>query len=125
MSAACSILSLQRELVAEAEPEQRPSDPSNLPLSQERLIRKAASLSHFLINEVTVAPVSPTPPASYIIKTTCTLVSMVTCSLCVPQPCQTIYQVFHDAVTRLIQYGVLYVAEVSRQIVLLISCCVF
>lgn len=31
----------------------------------------------------------------------------------VPQPCQTIYQVFHDAVTRLIQYGVLYVAEVS------------
>lgn len=34
-------------------------------------------------------------------------------SLSVPQPCQTIYQVFHDAVTRLIQYGVLYVAEVS------------
>lgn len=29
------------------------------------------------------------------------------------QPCQTIYQVFHDAVSRLIQYGVLYVAEVS------------
>uniref|UniRef100_A0A3Q3F127 Glycerol-3-phosphate acyltransferase 1, mitochondrial n=1 Tax=Labrus bergylta TaxID=56723 RepID=A0A3Q3F127_9LABR len=57
-----------------------------LPLSQERLIRKAAGLSYFLINEVTVAP-----------------------------PCQTIYQVFHDAVTRLIQYGVLYVAEVSDQ----------
>lgn len=36
--------------------------------------------------------------------------------LSVPQPCQTIYQVFHDAVTRLIQYGVLYVAEVSLQI---------
>ena len=30
-----------------------------------------------------------------------------------PQPCQTVYQVFHDAVARLIQYGVLYVAEVS------------
>lgn len=29
------------------------------------------------------------------------------------QPCQTIYQVLNDAVTRLIQYGVLYVAEVS------------
>uniref|UniRef100_A0AAQ5ZKE7 Glycerol-3-phosphate acyltransferase 1, mitochondrial n=1 Tax=Amphiprion ocellaris TaxID=80972 RepID=A0AAQ5ZKE7_AMPOC len=54
----------------------------SLLLSQERLIRKAASLSHFLINEVAVAP-----------------------------PCQTIYQVFHDTVTRLIQYGVLYVAE--------------
>uniref|UniRef100_A0A8C8JC33 Glycerol-3-phosphate acyltransferase 1, mitochondrial n=1 Tax=Oncorhynchus tshawytscha TaxID=74940 RepID=A0A8C8JC33_ONCTS len=51
-------------------------------LSQERLIRKAAGLSHFLTNEVAVAP-----------------------------PCQTIYQVFHDAVSRLIQYGVLYVAE--------------
>lgn len=36
--------------------------------------------------------------------------------LSVPQPCQTIYQVLHDAVTRLIQYGVLYVAEVSLQI---------
>uniref|UniRef100_A0A6Q2X771 Glycerol-3-phosphate acyltransferase 1, mitochondrial n=1 Tax=Esox lucius TaxID=8010 RepID=A0A6Q2X771_ESOLU len=51
-------------------------------LSQERLIRVAAGLSHFLTNEVAVAP-----------------------------PCQTIYQVFHDAVSRLIQYGVLYVAE--------------
>uniref|UniRef100_A0A4W6BRR8 Glycerol-3-phosphate acyltransferase 1, mitochondrial n=1 Tax=Lates calcarifer TaxID=8187 RepID=A0A4W6BRR8_LATCA len=57
-----------------------------LPLSQERLIRKAAGLSHFLINEVAVAP-----------------------------PCQTIYQVFHDAVTRLIQYGVLYVAEEDQE----------
>uniref|UniRef100_A0A3Q1JI28 Glycerol-3-phosphate acyltransferase 1, mitochondrial n=1 Tax=Anabas testudineus TaxID=64144 RepID=A0A3Q1JI28_ANATE len=55
-------------------------------LSQERLIRKAAGLSHFLINEVAVAP-----------------------------PCQTIYQVFHDAVTRLIQYGVLYVAEEDQE----------
>uniref|UniRef100_A0A667YJI2 Glycerol-3-phosphate acyltransferase 1, mitochondrial n=1 Tax=Myripristis murdjan TaxID=586833 RepID=A0A667YJI2_9TELE len=33
----------------------------------------------------------------------------------VPQPCQTIYQVFHDAVTRLIQYGVLYVAEEDQE----------
>uniref|UniRef100_A0A8C4GP23 Glycerol-3-phosphate acyltransferase 1, mitochondrial n=1 Tax=Dicentrarchus labrax TaxID=13489 RepID=A0A8C4GP23_DICLA len=30
-------------------------------------------------------------------------------------PCQTIYQVFHDAVTRLIQYGVLYVAEEDQE----------
>uniref|UniRef100_A0A8C9ZBV8 Glycerol-3-phosphate acyltransferase 1, mitochondrial n=1 Tax=Sander lucioperca TaxID=283035 RepID=A0A8C9ZBV8_SANLU len=79
---ACSILSLQRELVAESESDHPPDGLSSLPLSQERLIRKAAGLSHFLVNEVTVAP-----------------------------PCQTIYQVFHDAVTRLIQYGVLYVAE--------------
>uniref|UniRef100_A0A673AE69 Glycerol-3-phosphate acyltransferase 1, mitochondrial n=1 Tax=Sphaeramia orbicularis TaxID=375764 RepID=A0A673AE69_9TELE len=35
--------------------------------------------------------------------------------LSVPQPCQTIYQVFHDAVTRLIQYGVLYVAEEDQE----------
>lgn len=39
--------------------------------------------------------------------------------LTVPQPCQTIYQVLHDAVTRLIQYGVLYVAEVSLQMLTL------
>lgn len=32
------------------------------------------------------------------------------------QPCQTIYQVFHEAVTRLIQYGVLYVAEVRSSV---------
>uniref|UniRef100_A0A674AJH6 Glycerol-3-phosphate acyltransferase 1, mitochondrial n=1 Tax=Salmo trutta TaxID=8032 RepID=A0A674AJH6_SALTR len=31
------------------------------------------------------------------------------------QPCQTIYQVFHDAVSRLIQYGVLYVAEEDQE----------
>uniref|UniRef100_A0A8C7YF50 Glycerol-3-phosphate acyltransferase 1, mitochondrial n=1 Tax=Oryzias sinensis TaxID=183150 RepID=A0A8C7YF50_9TELE len=55
-------------------------------LSFERLIRKAAGLAHFLTNEVAVAP-----------------------------PCQTIYQVFHDAVTRLIQYGVLYVAEEDQE----------
>lgn len=47
------------------------------------------------------------------------LVSCLPPLLSVPQPCQTIYQVFHDTVTRLIQYGVLYVAEVSLQS----SCC--
>lgn len=83
---ACSILSLQRELVAESESDHPPEGLSSLPLSQERLIRKAAGLSHFLVNEVTLAP-----------------------------PCQTIYQVFHDAVARLIQYGVLYVAEEDQE----------
>lgn len=58
-SPACSILSLQRELIAESESDQQSGDPSSLPLSQERLIRKAAGLSYFLINEVAVAPVSP------------------------------------------------------------------
>lgn len=82
---ACSILALHRELLMESESQQDDS-PYHLPLSQERLIRKAAGLSHFLINEVTVAP-----------------------------PCQTIYQVFLDAVTRLIQYGVLYVAEEDQE----------
>lgn len=57
--AACSILSLQRELMAEIESGQQPEDPNSLPLSQERLICKAASLSYFLTNEVAVAPVSP------------------------------------------------------------------
>ncbi|KAM4623473.1 glycerol-3-phosphate acyltransferase 1, mitochondrial isoform 1-T2 [Polymixia lowei] len=83
---ACSILALQRELAVESESNQQPGSPSSLLLSQERLIRKAAGLSHFLTNEVAVAP-----------------------------PCQTIYQVFHDAVTRLIQYGVLYVAEDDQE----------
>ncbi|KAK1881994.1 Glycerol-3-phosphate acyltransferase 1 mitochondrial [Dissostichus eleginoides] len=83
---ACSILSLQRELVAESESDHPPEGLSSLPLSQERLIRKAAGLSYFLVNEVTLAP-----------------------------PCQTIYQVFHDAVARLIQYGVLYVAEEDQE----------
>uniref|UniRef100_A0A8C1WL54 Glycerol-3-phosphate acyltransferase 1, mitochondrial n=1 Tax=Cyprinus carpio TaxID=7962 RepID=A0A8C1WL54_CYPCA len=32
-----------------------------------------------------------------------------------PQPCQTLYQVFHDAVTRLIEYGVLIVAEEDQE----------
>lgn len=59
-SPACSILSLQRELVVESESDQPADGPSSLPLSQERLIRKAAGLSHFLVNEVSVAPVSPT-----------------------------------------------------------------
>uniref|UniRef100_A0A671Y795 Glycerol-3-phosphate acyltransferase 1, mitochondrial n=1 Tax=Sparus aurata TaxID=8175 RepID=A0A671Y795_SPAAU len=56
---ACSILSLQREMVVESESDNLPGGLNSLPLSQERLIRKAAGLSHFLINEVTVAPVSP------------------------------------------------------------------
>lgn len=82
---ACSVLALQRELVVESGSQQHGS-PYNLLFSQERLIRKAAGLSHFLVNEVAVAP-----------------------------PCQTVYQVFLDAVTRLIQYGVLYVAEEDQE----------
>lgn len=81
---ACSILALQRELQMESE--SQPQDPFNLLLSQERLIRKAAGLSHFLVNEVNVVP-----------------------------PCVTIYQVFLDAVNRLIQYGVLFVAEEDQE----------
>lgn len=81
---ACSILALQRELQMESE--SQPQDPFNFLLSQERLIRKAAGLSHFLVNEVNVAP-----------------------------PCVTIYQVFLDAVNRLIQYGVLFVAEEDQE----------
>lgn len=57
MFAACSILSLQRELIAESESDHLPADINSLPLSQERLIRKAAGLSYFLTNEVMVAPV--------------------------------------------------------------------
>lgn len=56
-SPACSILSLQRELIAESEADRPPADANGLPLSQERLIRKAAGLSYFLTNEVMVAPV--------------------------------------------------------------------
>uniref|UniRef100_A0A3B3D4L3 Glycerol-3-phosphate acyltransferase 1, mitochondrial n=1 Tax=Oryzias melastigma TaxID=30732 RepID=A0A3B3D4L3_ORYME len=74
------------ELMLESDSHNLNEDPSGLLLGQERLIRKAAGLAHFLINEVAVAP-----------------------------PCQTIYQVFHDAVTRLIQYGVLYVAEEDQE----------
>lgn len=43
----------------ESESARQPGNPSSHLLSQERLIRKAAGLSHFLINEVAVAPVSP------------------------------------------------------------------
>ncbi|KAM4526409.1 glycerol-3-phosphate acyltransferase 1, mitochondrial [Fundulus diaphanus] len=81
---ACSILSLQRELMTESA--HQPKDGSSLLLSQERLIHKAAGLSQFLTNEVAVAP-----------------------------PCQTIYQVLNDAVSRLIQYGVLYVADEDQE----------
>lgn len=55
---ACSILSLQRELMLESDSHNLNEDPSGLLLGQERLIRKAAGLAHFLINEVAVAPVS-------------------------------------------------------------------
>uniref|UniRef100_A0A8C7FV77 Glycerol-3-phosphate acyltransferase 1, mitochondrial n=1 Tax=Oncorhynchus kisutch TaxID=8019 RepID=A0A8C7FV77_ONCKI len=45
----------------------------------------------------------------------CVSLSIVTFCLLHLQPCQTIYQVFHDAVSRLIQYGVLYVAEEDQE----------
>ncbi|TRY64646.1 hypothetical protein DNTS_003097, partial [Danionella cerebrum] len=80
---ACSALALLREQAAALLTEQ--SSSSKL-LSQERLIRRAAGLSHFLSNEVAVA-----------------------------LPCQTLYQVFHDAITRLIDYGVLIVAEEDQE----------
>ena len=44
-------------MVVESESDNLPGGLNSLPISQERLIRKAAGLSHFLINEVTVAPV--------------------------------------------------------------------
>ncbi|XP_062859106.1 glycerol-3-phosphate acyltransferase 1, mitochondrial [Trichomycterus rosablanca] len=81
---ACSTLAMLREQAAEVA-EGKFTSSSTL-LSQERLICKAAGLSHLLSNEV--------------------LVTM---------PCQTVYQVFHDAVTRLIQYGVLIVAEEEQE----------
>lgn len=80
---ACSALALLREQTPASASKQNPS--STL-LSQERLIRRAAGLSHFLSNEVAVA-----------------------------LPCQTLYQVFHDAITRLIEYGVLIVAEEDQE----------
>uniref|UniRef100_A0A8C1I7P1 Glycerol-3-phosphate acyltransferase 1, mitochondrial n=1 Tax=Cyprinus carpio TaxID=7962 RepID=A0A8C1I7P1_CYPCA len=80
---ACSSLSLLKEQSATSVSGQNSS--SRL-LSQERLIRRAAGLSHFLSNEVAVA-----------------------------LPCQTLYQVFHDAITRLIEYGVLIVAEEDQE----------
>ncbi|KAG9267889.1 glycerol-3-phosphate acyltransferase 1, mitochondrial [Astyanax mexicanus] len=81
---ACSTLAMLREQAAEACNGELGS--SSTLLSQERLIRRAAGLSHFLSNEVQVA-----------------------------MPCQTIYQVFQDAVTRLIEYGVLIVAEEDQE----------
>ncbi|XP_062374565.1 glycerol-3-phosphate acyltransferase 1, mitochondrial isoform X2 [Sardina pilchardus] len=80
---ACCVLAMLREQAAEASGSDQGG--STL-LSQERLIRKAAGLSHFLSNEVAVA-----------------------------QPCQTPYQVFQEAVTRLMQYGVLLVAEEDQE----------
>uniref|UniRef100_A0A8C1K0Y3 Glycerol-3-phosphate acyltransferase 1, mitochondrial n=1 Tax=Cyprinus carpio TaxID=7962 RepID=A0A8C1K0Y3_CYPCA len=79
---ACSALALLREQSATSVSGQ---NSSSVLLSQERLIRRAAGLSHFLSNEVAV-------------------------------PCQTLYQVFHDAVTRLIEYGVLIVAEDQEEL---------
>ncbi|XP_030629098.1 glycerol-3-phosphate acyltransferase 1, mitochondrial isoform X2 [Chanos chanos] len=81
---ACSALALLKEQGTEESQSERSC--SHALLSQERLICKAAGLSHFLSNEVAVA-----------------------------LPCQTIYQVFHEAVTRLIQYGVLIVAEEDQE----------
>ncbi|XP_028651667.2 glycerol-3-phosphate acyltransferase 1, mitochondrial [Erpetoichthys calabaricus] len=74
---ACCILSMMKDNKAEKQ---------NNTLSQEKLIRKAADLSHFLSNEVAVA-----------------------------LPCQMIYQVFLEAVDRLIQFGVLLVAEEDQE----------
>ncbi|XP_032889868.1 glycerol-3-phosphate acyltransferase 1, mitochondrial isoform X1 [Amblyraja radiata] len=51
-------------------------------VSQERLVRTAADLCHLLSNEVIVG-----------------------------LPCQAVYQVFNDAVSKFIQYGILLVAE--------------
>uniref|UniRef100_A0A8C9W8Z3 Glycerol-3-phosphate acyltransferase 1, mitochondrial n=1 Tax=Scleropages formosus TaxID=113540 RepID=A0A8C9W8Z3_SCLFO len=76
---ACSALALLKEQARETE-----GSSSKTLISQERLICRAAGLSHFLSNEVAV-------------------------------PCQMIYQVFHDAVGRLIQYGVLLVAEEEQE----------
>ncbi|XP_043568792.1 glycerol-3-phosphate acyltransferase 1, mitochondrial isoform X3 [Chiloscyllium plagiosum] len=72
---ACSLSAILKEKIIE--PGQM-----ELTVSQERLIRTAASLSHLLSNEVTVA-----------------------------LPCQTYYHVFHDTVRKFIQYGILMVAE--------------
>ncbi|RMC11390.1 hypothetical protein DUI87_11509 [Hirundo rustica rustica] len=55
-------------------------------ISQEHLVRKAASLCYLLSNEFTVS-----------------------------LPCQMIYQVCHESVERLIQYGILLVAEQDEQ----------
>nr|XP_055032488.1 glycerol-3-phosphate acyltransferase 1, mitochondrial isoform X2 [Misgurnus anguillicaudatus] len=81
---ACTALALLKEQPAITSAREQSS--SSTLLSQERLIRRAAGLSHFLSNEVAVA-----------------------------MPCQTLYQVLHDAVTRLIEYGVLIVAEEEQE----------
>uniref|UniRef100_A0A8C7QNJ5 Glycerol-3-phosphate acyltransferase 1, mitochondrial n=1 Tax=Oncorhynchus mykiss TaxID=8022 RepID=A0A8C7QNJ5_ONCMY len=69
---ACSALALLREQAA-SEVEGEQGGPSIL-LSQERLIRKAAGLSHFLTNEVAVAPVSHFFHPSTPIPTFCVIV---------------------------------------------------
>ncbi|XP_041116861.1 glycerol-3-phosphate acyltransferase 1, mitochondrial-like [Polyodon spathula] len=78
---ACCLFAMLRENTTEVV-----QSTSKILVSQERLIRKAAGLSHFLSNEVAVA-----------------------------LPCQMIYQVFHEAVGRLIDHGTLLVAEEDQE----------
>lgn len=74
LHAACSILSLQREQAVESESsalalQQGPiAVAADCPLSQEKLIRKAAGLSHFLLNEVAVASVSVVHADDYLLN---------------------------------------------------------
>ncbi|XP_021109108.1 glycerol-3-phosphate acyltransferase 1, mitochondrial isoform X2 [Heterocephalus glaber] len=63
-----------------------PSSTSGSMVSQEQLVRKAASLCYLLSNEGTIS-----------------------------LPCQTFYQVCHETVGRFIQYGILTVAEQDEQ----------
>lgn len=63
-----------------------PSGTSGSMVSQEQLVRKAASLCYLLSNEGTIS-----------------------------LPCQTFYQVCHETVGRFIQYGILTVAEQDEQ----------
>uniref|UniRef100_A0A452RP90 Glycerol-3-phosphate acyltransferase 1, mitochondrial n=1 Tax=Ursus americanus TaxID=9643 RepID=A0A452RP90_URSAM len=63
-----------------------PAGPSPSLVSQEQLVRKAASLCYLLSNEGTIS-----------------------------LPCQTFYQICHETVGRFIQYGILVVAEQDDQ----------
>lgn len=112
---ACSALAMLREQAAEVADGKRTS--SSTLLSQERLICKAAGLSHLLSNEVLVNMVSSAGMTKkikcvYLRRSDSLAFYLTLCFSCF-QPCQTVYQVLHDAVTRLIQYGVLIVAEVT------------
>nr|AAB39470.2 sn-glycerol 3-phosphate acyltransferase [Rattus norvegicus] len=77
---ACSIYAVQNKRGSGGLPE-----PGNL-ISQEQLVRKAASLCYLLSNEGTIS-----------------------------LPCQTFYQVCHETVGKFIQYGILTVAEQDDQ----------